>query len=70
MPDPDDAIDAVRRACGAPADAVAAKSHLSKGALALMRIGPGHMRMRKSNKRPRDMHELTRRIREINPGEH
>jgi hypothetical protein len=64
-PDPKDAMDAVQRACGAPADAVAVKAHLTKGALALMRIEPGHMRMRKSLKRPRDIHELTRRIRDI-----
>jgi hypothetical protein len=64
-PDPKDAIDAVRRACGAPADAIAIKTHLTKGALALMRIEPGRMRMRKSLKRPRDIHELTRRIRDI-----
>jgi hypothetical protein len=64
-PDRKDAIDAVRRACGAPADAVAIKNHLTKGALALMRIEPGHMRMRKSLKRPRDIHELTRRLRDM-----
>jgi hypothetical protein len=68
-PDPKDAMDAVRRACGAPADAVAIKSHLTKGAVALMRIEPGRMRMRKSLKRPRDIHELTRRIREMDTGE-
>jgi hypothetical protein len=68
-PDPKDAIDAVRRACGAPAETVAIKSHLSKGALALMRIEQGHVRMRKSIKRPRDMHELTRRIREMETGD-
>jgi hypothetical protein len=68
-PDPKDAIDAVRRACGAPADAVAVKTHLSKGALALMRIEPGHVRMRKSHKRPRDIRELTRRIRGIDQGQ-
>jgi hypothetical protein len=68
-PDPKDAMDAVRRACGAPADAVAIKSHLTKGALALMRIEPGHMRMRKSLKRPRDIHELTQRIREMDTSE-
>ena len=68
-PDPKDAIDAVRRACGAPADAVAVKTHLSKGALALMRIEPGHVRMRKSHKPPRNIHELTRRIRGIDQGE-
>ena len=67
--DPDDAIDAVRRACGAPADAVAIKAHVTKGALALMRLEPGHMRMRKSLKRPRDIHELTRRIREMDTSE-
>lgn len=65
-PDPKDALDAVRRACGAPADAVAIKSHLTKGALALMRIQHGHIRLRKSFKgRPRDIQELTRRIRDI-----
>ena len=63
--DPKDAIDAVRRACGASADAVAVKTHLAKGALALMRIEPGHVRMRKSHKPPRNIHELTRRIRGI-----
>ena len=68
-PDPKAAMDAVRRACGAPADAVAIKSHLTKGALALMRMEPGHMRMRKSLKRPRDIHELTRRIREMDKRE-
>jgi hypothetical protein len=68
-PDPKDAMDAVRRACGAPADAVAIKNHLTKGALALMRIEPGHMRMRKSLKRPRDIHELTQRIREMDTSE-
>ena len=68
-PDPKDAMNAVRRACGAPAGAVAIKSHLTKGALALMRIEPGRMRMRKSLKRPRDIHELTRRIREMDTGE-
>ena len=61
-PDPKDAIDAVRRACGAPADDVAIKTYLTKGALALMRIEQGRIRMRKSLKRPRDIHELTRRI--------
>jgi hypothetical protein len=63
--DPNDAMDAVRKACGAPADAVAIKAHVTKGALALMRIEPGHVRMRKSNTTPRDIHDLTRRIREI-----
>jgi hypothetical protein len=32
-PDPKDAMDAVRRACGAPADAVAVKTRLSKAPL-------------------------------------
>ena len=64
-PDPKDAIDAVRRATGAPADAVAIKTHLTKGTLTLMRIEPGRMRMRKSLKRPRNIHELTRRILDI-----
>jgi hypothetical protein len=68
-PDPKDAMDAVRRACGAPADAVAVKMHVTKGALALMRIEPGHVRMRKSNTPPRDIHELTRRIQEMDTGE-
>jgi hypothetical protein len=68
-PDPKDAIEAVRRACGAPADAVTIKTHATKGALALMRIEPGHMRMRKSLKRPRDIHELTQRIREMDTSE-
>jgi hypothetical protein len=68
-PDPKDAIDAVRRACGAPADAVAVKTHLSKGALALMRIEPGHVRMRKSHKPPRNIQELARRIVRIDQGE-
>jgi hypothetical protein len=68
-PDPKDAMEAVRRACGAPANAVAIKTHLTKGALALMRLEPGRMRMRKSLKRPRDIHELTRRIREMDTSE-
>ena len=68
-PDPKDAIAAVRRACGAPADAVAVKAHVTKGALALMRIEPGHVRMRKSNTPPRDIHDLTRRIREMDTSE-
>jgi hypothetical protein len=68
-PDPKDALDAVRRACGAPADAVAVKAHVTKGALALMRIEPGHVRMRKSNAPPRDIHDLTRRIREMDTSE-
>jgi hypothetical protein len=68
-PDLKDAMDAVRRACGAPADAVAIKMHLTKGAFALMRIEPGQLRMRKSLKRPRDIHDLTRRIRQMDTSE-
>jgi hypothetical protein len=64
-PDPKDAVDVVQRACGALKGAVAIKTHLTKGALTLMRIEPGRMRMRKSLKRPRDIDELTQRIREM-----
>jgi hypothetical protein len=68
-PDAEDAIDAVRRASGAPAAAVAIKTHLTTAALALMRIRRGQMRMRKSFKRPRDIQQLRQRLLEIAVGE-
>jgi hypothetical protein len=68
--DPKEAIDAVRRACGAPAKMVAIKTHLTPAPLALMRIEPGEMRMRKSHKPPRDIAQLIQRIREMETCEH
>ena len=64
-PDPKDAVDAVRRTSGAPAAAVAIKTHLATAALALMRVERGQMRMRKSFKRPRDIDQLRQRILDI-----
>ena len=64
-PDPKDAMNAVCRACGAPAAAVAIKTHLTTAALALMRVQRGQLRMRKSFKRPRDIHQLRQRLVEM-----
>lgn len=68
-PDPKDAVELVQRACGAPKGAVAIQSHLTKGALALMRIEPGKWRMRKSHKPPRNMAQLIQRIRAMEASE-
>jgi hypothetical protein len=64
-PDPKDAVDVVRRASGAPATAVAIKTHLATAALALMRVERGQMRMRKNFRRPRDIDQLRQRILDI-----
>ena len=68
-PDPKDAINAIRRACGAPAKMVAIKTHLTTGALALMRVKQGELRMRKSFKQPRNINQLTQRILDIGTSE-
>lgn len=67
--DPKEAIDAVRRACGASAEMVAIKTHLTSSPLALMRMGPGDLRMRKSHKSPRNIAELRERILRIKASE-
>jgi hypothetical protein len=67
--EPSKAIEAVKLACGASSSAVAIKTHLSHGALALMRLKQGELRMRKGFKRPRDINQLAKRIVDIATGE-
>ena len=45
------------------------KDAFDHGRPALMRVEQGEIRMRKSFKRPRDIHQLTRRILDIAPCE-